>query len=289
MPDELTIVRDLGATEHLPPELEQRLRQSLLEQIAAPTKRRPASGRRTFLRLAVSFVAVALVVAGGLLTGHGDEPSIAARAYAAISPSTGIMHFVAESRLRRSQTGEWRSYQEYWIDLAHPRRQRIVWSGRGRVAGQLVLVTRAAPGRAAWNEYPLTSVSRSPGPLGKWEWGGQGGIQTGMNPIAAYRDLLHSGEVLSEDEITYEGRDAYRLVIQFKPPYDLVDDVWLGDIETYIVDRQTYFPLEATFQWDKTFGGSTSGTRYPKFEILPDTPQTRALLDPVRNPAPYRP
>jgi hypothetical protein len=284
--DELTLLREVETAAHLPPEIEERLRQDLLGRIAA-TPARSRLLRRAVLALAV----VALVAVAGLLLQRGGEPSVAARAYAAITPSTGIMHFVAETPSTGSREP---MYQEYWIDPAHPRRQRVVLTIGSRVVGQLVWVAHhVEDGSRRWPGNSVTTIIQAPKAIRKREWifgwGYAGGVRTVGNPTAVYRDLLRTGTVLSERETTLMGHDAYELEVQFRPPYDLVDDVWTGERVRYVVDRDTYFPLESTLQLDPTMGGSTSVTRYPVFEILAQSPRTEALLDPVKNPQPYHP
>ena len=239
------------------------------------------------MRLALALAVAAVVAAIGLVTERGGEPSVAARAYAALAPSTGIMHFVAEyppatDGSTRPREGEPSVYTEYWIDRAHPRRKRIVTTIGGAVVGQVVFVDRRVPnGGLLWSRHPRTYILTGPRKPPVFWLGGPGGVDEGKDPIAVYRELLRGGVVESEREITYDGRDAVELKIVYKPPYDFVDDIWTGDRQTYIVDRHTYFPLESVFQLDPTFGGGASTTRYPEFEILPSTAQNRKLLGPV--------
>jgi hypothetical protein len=285
VPDELTLLRDTRSDRaELSAESEESLRRALLARIAAGSERRPRRWRR---RIALAAAVVAVVAVSGVLVEHGGEASVAARAYAAITRSSGVMHFVVEHPGARARDTY---YAEYWIDLAHPRRQRIVYTREGLVDFQWVLVTYHVPyGTSHWSGNNKTKITHSTAAMWGWEWGGDGGILEGQNPVTAYRALLRAGTVRSERETTYHGRDAYELVVQFTPPYDLVDDVWTGSKITYIVDRHTYFPLESTFQDDPTFGGSVSDMRFPKFEILPDSPQAKALLKPQKHPSPYRP
>jgi hypothetical protein len=312
VPDDLLLLKEIGSSaDPAPVDVEQRLRQQLLDRIVdeasglRPVKgwrRLQFVGRRSRMRVWFAVVVAALAAAAALVvTGHGGEPSIADKAYAAIARSGGIMHFVAEYPSREYfkihprphgpaniVRGVGDVYEEYWIDLAHPRRKRIVQSAAGHVLRQQVYVDHVVPyGGTGWDQNPLTSIIQSPKDMGIYYPGSD--IRAGKDPIVAYRELLRTGNVLSESETTYRGRDAYELVIQYKPPYDLVDDVWTGDRQIYVVDRQTYFPLESTFRLDPTFGGYVTVTRYPMFEILPESSQTRALLEPVKYPQPYRP
>jgi hypothetical protein len=291
MRDDLSLLKEVGRRHEPAVMLEQEARRALLAAVAGQRRR----SRTRPLVFGLAFVtAVAALLAAVL--ARGDSPSVAARAYAAISPTAGVMHFVEEQPPAHIKGGIDRehdvtatTYQEFWIDLAHPKRLRIVTSTGGRAVAQWVQVTRHVPyGSVEWKKSGAVRTSimqaapRVPG-------AGPGGVSAGQNPLAAYRDLLKNGVVLSDDETTYDGRDAYKLVVQFKPPYDLVGDVWPGDIETYIVDRTTYFPLESTYQLDFTMGGTISPfiTRFPLFEILPASPETLALLRPDPHPQPY--
>jgi hypothetical protein len=288
VPDELTLLREIETEAELPSHTEERLRQELLDRIAAG--RRPRT-RRWTLRAALVLAAVVVVAVAGALLQRGGEPSVAARAFAAITPTTGIMHFVAETP---AEPGRETMYQEYWIDPVHPRRQRAILTIGHRVVGQGVWVAHhVLNGSTKWPGNPVTTIFQSPKVVRhrEWffDWAYFGGVRTVKNPAAVYRQLLRTGTVLSERETTFMGHDAYELDVQFRPPYDLVDSVWTGDRVKYVVDRDTYFPLQSTFQLDPTLGGGVSVTRYPVFEILPATAQNRKLLDPVRNPQPYRP
>jgi hypothetical protein len=285
------MLREAGEATPLSPELEEHLRRVLLERMAA----RPRARNRWEVRAALALVLAAVVTVAGLLAEDGGEPSVAARAYAAIAPGTGIMHFVVENvPVERNPTPRVpvpTVYREYWIDVAHPMKQRVVTTIGGRVADQYVYVNhrvRAPGGVITWSRHPRTYIQRGyPGPTDRWP--AEQRIEFGLKPVEAYRELLKHGVVESQSEISYAGHDAYELKILYKPPYQFVDDIWTGDRQTYIVDRHTYYPLESTFQLDPSFGGSSSTVRYPVFETLPATAENSKLLEPVRNPRPYRP
>jgi hypothetical protein len=207
---------------------------------------------------------------------EGGPVTIVDRAYAAVTPSAGIMHFVAQY-----DSPSKRHYEEYWIDVSDPQRRRIVQSFGGRVTRQLVSPARLVPKK----QVPLTEPPIVPAPpLDVNEV-----VAAGSDPVLIYRKLLHAATVLAQTEITYRGRPAYRLVVRYKPPYKLVGTVWTGERVTYIVDARTYFPLEFRWRGDPTLGGGVSVTRYPVFEILPHTARNQELLKPAKNPEPYHP
>ena len=271
MPDELAMLRALGAgVEPASVEIEEVVRRRLLRLMAA----RPARRRRWLGVAFAALVALGALAAAALLRGGDEGPvRLVDRAYAAISPRSGIMHFVAQYGSRANAR-----YEETWVDLAAPAHRRTVQSSDGHVTRQVVS-TRPAQGRAKRTassgpvppapEYPTTAV------------------EAGNDPVLVFRKLLHVGTVLSQTAITYDGRPAYRLVIRYTPPYKLADDVWKGERVVYTVDRRTYLPLEFRWRGDRVMGGGVSVTRYPVFEMLPSTPQTRALLRPVAHPRPY--
>jgi hypothetical protein len=287
MPDELSLLKQLGsASDAAPADLERDVRRQLLVAIAREQALHgPRGGASRWLdgwrlRSAVAVAAGAAAAFIGLLVAsHGRTPSIADNAYAALSERVGIMHFVQQYGLRGDH-----AYEEYWIDLQHPSRQRIVQSSGGKVTRQLVYTGGYSSyySESGTNHNPLTIISKTPP-------NPNGGVTAGVSPIAAYRKLLHAGTVISETKTTYNGRPAYRLVIRYTPPYNLVGDVWTGDQITYTVDGTTYYPLELRFRPDPTMGGGPSLIRYPVFEIVPATASSQQLLKPVGAPKPYSP
>jgi outer membrane lipoprotein-sorting protein len=249
-------------------------------------ERRSRRIRRKAPRHLLAFAAIAVATAVAVLLaislrGNGT-PSIVSKAYAAINGRSGVMHFVVtypESGGRRPY------YEEYWFDLAHPSRQRIVQSAGGKVFHQLVYVGgyRKIVSLPGGGRNPLTVIMHAPPPA-EADSGADPNAR-GVNPILGYRQLLRSGRVLSESEIDYHGKRAYRLVIFHGY---VAGDPRLGTSRiTYIVNKHTYYPLEYRVV-DNTFG-TVSVTRYLEFEILPATPAAEALLQPVPRPRPYKP
>jgi hypothetical protein len=57
---------------------------------------------------------------------------------------------------------------------------------------------------------------------------------------------------------------------------------------TYVVDKQTYFPLLYSFAASAQLPASNID-RYLKFEILAPSAESKHLLDPVADPQPYLP
>ncbi len=282
MSEELTLLKEIGAdTEKASPEIEERAHAALVAAIAREHSKIADRLRRwPFAFGCAAAVAACAAVAIVLVARSGTAPGIADKAYGAISPRSGIMHFVAQYDLPK------RHYAEHWIDLRRPVRQRIVYSAGGRVSahrGQIVYTGRPEPRLTAKDTNRQTIVTAAPSAAPS------GVLTAGSDPTLVYRKLLHAGTVRSESKTVYRGRPAYRLVIDWRPPYKLVGNVWTGERLVYVVDRRTYFPLESTWRSDPSMGGGTSTIRYPVFEILPDTAQTRALLEPAKNPQPYHP
>ncbi len=132
------------------------------------------------------------------------------------------MHFVAvDDDPSRPDLG--RTHKEVWINLADPSRKRIVETVRGRVVVQVVFVGRSKTfSQTGWKDDPKTLILRGPADSGP-------GVQSGNEPMQAYRRWLEQGTVVADDVTTYRGRPAYRLVIEYKPPYKLVGNVWTGE------------------------------------------------------------
>lgn len=281
MSDEISLLKELGsASEPASTEVEQHVRSQLLKAMRHEQGHgTPARLRGWRPRVAAALAVAAAAVAAILIVTSGRTPSVADRAYAAISGRVGIMHFIQQYGPRSKPT-----YEEYWIDLQHPSRQRIVLSSGGTVTRQFVYTGGYSSyfSESGKNHNPLTIITKAPPNPG-------GGVRAGASPITAYRSLLHAGTVLSQTKTTYNGRSAYRLAIQYTPPYHLTGRVWTGDRVTYTVDSSTYYPLELRYQPDPVMGGSPGVLRYPLFEILPATAHTRQLLRPVRHPSAYHP
>jgi hypothetical protein len=234
--------------------------------------------------IGLAAVAVALGATGVARLVGGPEPSIADKAYAAVSGHSGILHFVAAYGPVEG-TGPRRPappmYREGWINLAQTGEQRYVLTiGRRAVAQNAYDHNTVQSGTLPW-------IRRLGG--GLWEPSMEGGANLGVNPVDAYKNLLKYGEVVSEKKIDYRGGEAYELkIVLNKPSYNLVGEMGAGDRVTYIVDRHSYFPLETRVRFGGYYGGLRSSARYPVFEILPDTAQNRNLLRKAF-PAPYRP
>lgn len=221
-------------------------------------------------RVAALVVLVAAVLIGIItFDGSGSGPSsvVVERAFAAISNTSGALHYVAEHR--NASTGTL-FYEEYWIDLNDPSRQRIVQTVDGRVFRQIVYVG----GRSKYfsgegkDHNPTTVVTQAPPttPVGR----GVDPASQGLAPLEAYREMLRAGEIKSQKETVVEGHPAVQLVIALKG---------VGEA-TYVVDRRTYFPLR--------FALADNASRFLEFEVLSlDKSELDALLQPKAQPAPY--
>jgi hypothetical protein len=282
MPLELSKLKQLPASEGEPtPDVEAAARQQLLDRIRLESaSSRRTSGRPKFqrrfpyrLRIAAVGTAALFAVGGAILYAAGrGAPSITGRAYAAISPANGIMHFVVE---HKSSATDQPFYEEYWIDLADPSKRRIVQTVAGRVTRQIVYVGGASKTfeQAGSDHNPITVITHAP-PQANPRNGADPNTQ-GFIPVIGYREMLHSGKVKSESATTVDGHAAYKLVIDAN-----------GTTVTYVVDRQTYFPLAFSSQIPGSPQVLNTDT-YPMFEIVSSSPEAAKLLQPADPPRPY--
>jgi hypothetical protein len=274
--DEVELLRRVAASvERAPAEIEGKVRGDLLMLISSGSAV-PQAGRWSSFRTRigrVTVVAAAALVATALallaLAGRGATPSIIDKAYAAVTASSGVMHFVVQHQSAGS-----RSYEEYWIDLADPTRQRIVQSTNGAVTRQIVYVGGTSPSFAQTgrDHDPLTVIMQAPPvpPSATLLDPSANGIA----PLDAYRRLLASGHPVEETQIAYQGEPAYKV------------KVTAPDMQaTFILDGQTYFPIETRIEGHSVLGDVSTVDRFLMFDILPASAEN--LLEPVSEPVPF--
>lgn len=251
------------------PELSDDFYRQLQAQPAPPKSRSVRPRRLAFAGAAALAAALALLSA----VEFGDEEAnlgLVDEAYAAVSQTNGVAHYVVKYG-DPSTTGH---YEEHWADLSRPGHRRIVITARGVFLRQLVYVGPtesrmfSAVGENA--RESKTVILREPPVPGISD--GSEPNRLNLDPVQGYREMLRTGDVESEREVTVDGRPAYELKIH---------TTLRGSAATirYVVDRNTFYPIE-----HEVNGGG--GIRFVEYEILP---ADQSLLQPASNPSPYEP
>jgi hypothetical protein len=204
--------------------------------------------------------AAALAVVGGALASTllgGGSPSIVDRAEAALAtPSGRALHMVMIGRTTtEGRVVHWQD--EEWLISGSVSPRRAVQTSAD---GQRFETAMTDDGLAELYDPASNTIYAAPFvvPAGS-------GSKPGSDPEAAdlarrtlspqerIKLLLAGGNLREEGHVTVDGRDAVRLVTSG------------GDV-TYLVDPDTYVPLELTARLD---GGGTVDLRFPVYEQLP--------------------
>lgn len=297
----------------LPPTLirfEAELEQAIRRQLGTGRPRR-APARRRVLHLAAAAAAAAAVALGILSTLPGDEPSIVARAVAALSlEEDTILHFRMVGRQRNGDGSvvSWRS--ESWQERAAPYARRSIEVGPERITAETTMVgqtnglydartnTIYVGGGADQPALEQPTPTFVPGP------------RPGTVVVTVTKVWLVDGKPKPRPTKVVMNTDAAkRLVARHRsaeqaPPAP-VEEPFREEIlrllnsgravpagpasvdgrkairivsadghSTYVVDARTYAPIE----WTTNGDGASVTLRFPVYEELPVTRATRALL-----------
>ncbi len=260
--------------------------EALLERIVdAPAdepSRSPRRDRRRPQRVGLAGALVAAAVVVGLLGGGGQGADPVAEAEAALSSPDGVFHVVTQITTSQLGSPATQLWMETWAAVEGHRSHSLVYSvdsrgGRGRLLGETVgrrdgeldSVTYAAPpGGAA---FPAS------------------GEPAAERPLSYVLALLRSGKVTDKRQVTFAGREAWRVTIvrhlgrssivsprgrATTPPYT--------EGSVLIIDGRSHLPLFlrstglVPTEPDRsggrlTFPNVTSSRRFTRFERLTDS------------------
>jgi hypothetical protein len=242
------------------------------------------------VRLAAAVALIALAAGGvvEVVDRLGGTPSpalISDRAYAAVSEHEGILHYVVASW---SFPESMYSYSEYWASLSDaPRYRAVQTAGNGRLFGQIEY--NGAMIAARYDESGNRIVQPVPtGPVVEGESPGKvpQPREAASAPLESYRDLTRAGTVKSAEEITIYDQPAYRVVVEVDGP-----GPGRKTTTTYVVNRDTYLPIEYTVRTATPVPGLSVTTyeRFLQFEVLPANGDNEELLDWDATPEPFHP
>ena len=294
-PDLTDRLRELNPVAEAPLDAHERadadvlLRRILAEPQPIPRRwgRRPAGWRRLVAATAVvvSLALAALVAVE--LADRGGRPAIADRAYAAVTDSNVIYHFVLDtttaagalSAVSRRELEFMNGRLESWYradgSAFHSRQFRRDRDGRLR------LYYESARTRGRGVDYDAERAV-----LGRYRRGEAGGRSAPGGSLDAFREAYREGEVLERGTTTFHGRPAYRLVVRRAQRGSFRRRI------AFYVDRKTYLPLGTRERTRLEIDGRVASVRsesvYRMYERLPDTAANRKLLRMVPRPAARR-
>jgi hypothetical protein len=209
-----------------PAEVEQALDRS---RPRAPERRRRPSAR---LGLALAGVAAAAAAIALLVISPFGGLDVAEEASAALVQDDSVLSLV--ERVVPAEPGTFReSTRTGWLDLANGRAR---WTQE--VFGRVVAETLVEPGSV--QHYLPGQETVIAGPSCSAFAGGCADV---VDPIAFYRDALAAADDPAATETTFEGRDAYELVL---PVQVLPDGARIEQVAT--VDAETYLPLRIVWR-----------------------------------------
>ncbi len=208
------------------------------------------SGVRGPVVAAAAATAIAALVLVLVLVVGGREPSLAARAYAALDERNAVLHVVIEQRSTRGERRLRPVLLERWQSGARGR-VRVVADGRARldVASNGDIVRTYEPRRRLVTE--TRSRRTASDPL--------------ADPLVQFRERYRRGQVRELGQARVAGRAVREILVQAAPRRIV-----------YFVDAQTAAPVALRVQEGQ---GDFRENRYLLYERLPLTSQTRKLLE----------
>ena len=261
------------------------LRRILAEPPAAPRERsRPLARRPRSLAAAAVLCLAAAGLAASNLLGNGRAPTIADRAYAAVSDDDVIYHYVLD--LRGSAHPLQADLREL-LPLVNGRLE--VWYRADGTASRSLQSERDQEGRlrlsyesAVRRGHVIDYDARKHALGRRSEYGGRPGA---TSPLDDFRSAYRDGKVLERGKTTFNGRPAYRLLIRRQGE-------GFRQRMAYYVDRETYLPLGTRESGRYKLNGGWSRirveSRYAVYERLRDTRASRRLLRMGRHPGARR-
>ena len=224
----------------------------LLDDATFIARGRNRRRHRSALRFAVAGLAAAAVAFGVLSVLPDSGPSAVARAAAVLNPADGtILHTVVVTTSTNPDGSSSTGRTESWRQQSPPYDERSVTEGRE---------TAMADGRpeayipSEDTLHVLPSEAELPP--------SRGSAGTGNRLLDNIRRYLASGEARTDGTVTVNGREAIRIT-------------FAGSKSTYLVDAQTYEPIELRDVGDD---GTVVTSRFVTYESLPATAPNLALL-----------
>jgi hypothetical protein len=246
----------------------------LLERaVERDLRRHRLRARRRLVVRAVAATAAAGVIAFGaasLLGGQAptvvDRASAHERAAAVLSPArASIVHEVARYRhvTPDGTVDRWR--EETWRETSPPYGRRHVTTHGGGIR-----IETATVGRRATRLYDATTRTIYTNPPSSGAALGTPMPATEGDPLRAQlRELLRSDDARDVTETTRGGRRVVRFELDDAGPGGHAVE-W-----TYVVDADSYEPIALT---TATPDGARTTTRFERYETLPATEESKALL-----------
>lgn len=257
---------------------------ALLHRIVAEPQSKPQPPRRPLAGWPHAVAAAVAVVCLGLaalvatnLVQDGDGPTIADRAYAAVSDDEVIYHYVLVTQtltaplppklrkdleLMNGRLEAWYRADGSALLSRQFRRDR---------EGRLRLLYESAQRHGRVVDYDARRDV-----LGRSRRSDVRGRSRPVGPLDHFREAYRDGEVLERGKVTFHGRPAYRLLIRRGQGGSSTQ--WMA----YYVDRKTYLPLGTRESTRLEIDGRSTRVRsesvYKVYERLRDTRANRELL-----------
>ena len=255
----------------------ERLCERVVSTPAGTARSRRAPRRRLTLAAAAGVLGLALAVL--VLAGRG--PSVAERAYAAVSADQGVFHVVMRMsadvppELDGMPVPAGTRETEAWFDVEGASWHSVQYEIRD---GRRVMVSEAASSpegnaiRESAGEPPRVSEPIGPQDVAPFD------------PMAEFKAAYRAGRVREEGETTVDGRRAHRLVVDHPAPAvrDPGFDV-RSSRSVSLIDAETLHPIEtvneSVVERNGRRGTLRTVTRFTTYEILGRTPENLALLE----------
>jgi hypothetical protein len=284
MMERLAAADPLSGGERLTPdeerEAEALLARLLTTPVGAEGRRAPRARRR---RLALAAAGVAAVAAGAfvainLADSGAPGPGVVERAVAAVAAEDVVFHYVErmEATVPSRMGEDMTVYSESW-NTADGRFHHKRYTSPGPGAELLSdFAGRRLPGRdlaraLAWDAREDTiremGYSFDSGPVPN--------LDPLADPGAQLRTLEEQGRLRPAGTTEVDGRRAYRLE---SGPVSRPDEPESEERVVFLVDAETYLPLQKRHSIDTGVGSATLVSRYTVYERLPLNARTSELL-----------
>lgn len=236
-----------------------RAREVLRREIATGGSERPTRSRLRIAVVAVS-AAAGLAICGALLVTLDHTPfgvRVAEAASEAVTPANDeLVHSVSHTTVRwidrTGTTTAEQSDNSWWMTTPPTRIDRTTYRGGGTVTYLL-----SDCGSISYDSTTkLFTVSPSTGHLDSVD-----------DPVAAAANALRSGHIQFRGKLIYHGIPAAKLVV-----------TQYGSTTTYIVRRDSGYPLETVDRRVTSYSTRTAVTTYSLFQHLPRTRKNESRL-----------
>ncbi|MDA0159455.1 hypothetical protein OM076_04195 [Solirubrobacter ginsenosidimutans] len=265
-------------------------RESAPADPAAPRDPAPAGGAtscppgrprlRRRLRVLVPVFAAALAAAVVVLLGRGSSPDVVAEARAALGAPGEIVHTIVRTQ-QFDENGKaiGQSNVEQWAALDPLRTRTRMTITPAEDGTPRMTESDYADGvfRSAWSwdDY-LREHKLSPEELAGYvaaNTGSESALDAGADPVAGVRALLAGGKLAPAGETEVNGRRV--LLLRGDRPRRVLPDgrgVQLAVRVEYLVDAETYVPVQVTYRIKPSLGAGgaqTTRTTFETYERLP--------------------